>query len=270
MVDNVVRRLIVEPGSTFEYSQRDPDETLGWRKADAKRELITVVRRLDALQVKLAAEHRRALLIVLQAIDAGGKDGAIRAVFGPLNSAGVSVAGFKAPSGSEVDHDYLWRVHAVTPARGQISVWNRSHYEDVLVVRVRGLVPKKQWQRRYRHIREFERMLGDEGTTVVKINLHISREEQRLRLQERIDDPMKRWKFRMGDLDDRKLWPQFMRAYEAAFAETSVDDAPWYVVPGNRKWVRNLAVARIVLHHLEKMDPQLPPDDPAILGLHVQ
>jgi polyphosphate kinase 2 (PPK2 family) len=161
-------------------------------------------------------------------------------------------------------------VHPHTPAKGEIAVWNRSHYEDVLIVRVKSLVPKERWERRYRHIREFERMLSDEGTRIVKINLHISSGEQRDRLQARVDDPAKRWKFRLGDLEDRARWDEFMKAYEVAFSETSTDDAPWYVVPADRKWVRNLAVARILHAVLRDMDPQLPPDDPTVLGVHVE
>ena len=260
---------MVKPGSVFSLKRRVSDDTLGWEKESAKEEFAEVVAQIDALQVKLAAEHRRSLLVVLQTMDAGGKDSTIRNVFGPLNAIGVRVHGFKAPAGDELDHDYLWRVHAATPGKGEIAVWNRSHYEDVLVVRVKGFAPKEVWEKRYRHIREFERMLADEGTTIVKIHLQISNEEQRIRLQERIDDPAKRWKFRLGDLDDRVLWPDFMRAYEVAFNETSTDYAPWWVVPADRKWVRNLAVARIVLDALQEIDPQLPPDDPEIAGLTV-
>jgi PPK2 family polyphosphate:nucleotide phosphotransferase len=270
MADKVISRIVVQPGSRFSMKRRDPDETFGWDKDTAKSELADLHPQIVELQQRLAAEHRHSLLIVLQAMDACGKDGTIRAVFGALNPAGVKVASFKAPAGHELDHDYLWRVHAVTPARGEIGVWNRSHYEDVLVVRVRKLVPREQLERRYRHIREFERLLVDEGTRIVKINLNVSFEEQRLRLQDRIDDASERWKFRVGDLDDRKLWPEYMKAYEVAINETTTDDAPWYVVPGNRKWVRNLAVARILLHELKALDPRLPPDDPAIAGLIVE
>jgi PPK2 family polyphosphate:nucleotide phosphotransferase len=266
----VLEKMIVEPDSTLRYDRRDPDEHFGWERDDVAAELARVVADIDELQHKLAAEARQSLLVVLQAMDAGGKDGTIRSVFGPLNAAGVRVTAFKAPVGDELEHDYLWRIHAATPERGEIAVWNRSHYEDVLVVRVRDLVPEKRWKRRYRHIREFERLLTDEGTHIVKINLHISNEEQRERLQERIDDPHKRWKFRMGDLDDRKLWPAYMEAYEAAISETSTADAPWYVVPANHKWSRDLAAAYIVRDVLERMDPELPPDDPAIEGTIVE
>jgi PPK2 family polyphosphate:nucleotide phosphotransferase len=269
MADSLLDSLIIKPGSSFNYADRRPDGTFGWTKPEARDELAKVIEHIDELQQKLAAQRSQALIMVLQAIDAGGKDGTIRKVFGPLSAAGVQVSDFKAPVGAELDHDYLWRVHAVAPRKGEIGVWNRSHYEDVLAVRVRKLVPKRHWERRYRHIREFEQMLVDEGTAIVKINLHISNEEQRQRLQERIDDPLKRWKFRADDLEDRKLWPDYMRAFEDAFNETSTRDAPWYVVPANHKWVRDLAVARILRATLEKMDPQLPPVDPAILGVRV-
>ncbi|MCU1399597.1 MAG: hypothetical protein JWN62_2706 [Acidimicrobiales bacterium] len=265
-----LERLAVRPDDKrFAFKQRRSDHTFGWEREQAEQELSVLLVDIDRLQQRLAAEASRSLLVVLQAIDAAGKDGAVRSVFGPLNAAGVRVTSFRSPTGAELGHDFLWRVHAEAPAKGEISVWNRSHYEEVLIVRVKNLVPEEQWHRRYRHIREFERMLSEEGTHIVKINLHISNAEQRERLQARIDDPEKRWKFRLGDLDDRKLWPKYMKAYEAAMNETSTDAAPWYVVPGDHKWVRNLAVARIVHHALTQIDPQFPPDDPAILGLVV-
>jgi PPK2 family polyphosphate:nucleotide phosphotransferase len=198
------------------------------------------------------------VLLVLQAMDAAGKDGTIRHILSGLNPAGVNVAGFKAPAGPEAQHDYLWRVHQVCPPRGELVVFNRSHYEDVLVARVRNFVPPATWKKRYRHMREFERMLTDEGTTVVKCFLHVSKRTQAERLQQRIDDPEKRWKFRAGDLDDRKLWPDYQAAYEEAIAETSTSYAPWYVVPADRNWVRNLAVARLLLHVFEQLDPKVP------------
>jgi PPK2 family polyphosphate:nucleotide phosphotransferase len=261
--------MLVKPGSNSSVKRRRPDETFGWDKESAKVELASLHVRIDALQHKLAAQRTRGLLIVLQAMDACGKDGTIRSVFGAMNPAGVKVTSFKAPVGHEVDHDYLWRVHEVVPARGEIAVWNRSHYEDVLIVRVKNLAPREQWEKRYRHIREFERLLADEGTRIVKIHLNVSFEEQGVRLQKRIDDPHDRWKFRAGDLDDRKLWPEFMKAYDVALNETSTEFAPWYVVPANKKWVRNLAVAHILLSELQAIDPHLPPDDGSLAGLRV-
>ena len=266
MSDKVLPRLLVPPGTNFSFTHRDANEDFGWDKALAALETAELIAKIDALQFTLVAQNQQSLLVVLQAIDAAGKDGTVRNVFGPLSSAGVHVTSFKVPAGSELQHDYLWRVHARAPMRGEIGVWNRSHYEDVLIVRVKDLVPKQRWEKRYRHIREFERMLTDEGTHIVKINLHVSKDEQRIRLQSRVDDPNKRWKFRMGDLDDRKLWPQLMKAYEVAFSETSTENAPWYVVPADRKWVRDLCVARIVHDALVAMHPVLPPDDPTLAG----
>ncbi len=257
------------PGKGVRLARRDTAETFGWDKAGAQDELETARARLAELQHMLYAESQRSLLVVLQAMDAAGKDGVIRHVMTGFNPAGVRVTSFKVPAGPEAAHDYLWRVHAACPPVGHIGVFNRSHYEDVLVVRVRELVPEQRWRDRYHHIRAFERMLADEGTTIVKLFLHISEDEQRERLQARLDDPHDRWKFRAGDLDDRALWPAFMKAYEEAIDETTADHAPWYVVPADRKWVRNLAVARILLDTLEKMDPRLPPPEPGLDGLVV-
>ena len=257
------------PGAKVRLRSISTDDTFGWEKKSALKELEKVKARLDILQQRLFAEERRSMLLVLQAMDAAGKDGTIRSILSGLNPAGVSIAPFGVPGGPETEHDYLWRVHAQAPAKGRIVVFNRSHYEDVLVVRVKGFAPRPVWMRRYEHIREFEELLVDEGTTVVKCFLHVSKDVQRERLQERIDDPEKRWKFRMGDLDDRALWPQYQKAYEDALTRTSTDRAPWYVVPADRNWVRNLAVAKILLRHLEKIDPQLPAPEEDIEGVVV-
>jgi PPK2 family polyphosphate:nucleotide phosphotransferase len=195
---------------------------------------------------------------VLQALDTAGKDGVLRKVAGPLDSRGVNVASFKAPNSEELAHDYLWRVHQKTPRKGDITFFNRSHYEDVLVVRVLDLVPKEVWKRRYDHINGFERMLSDEGTRIIKFYLHISRAEQKRRLQERLDDPDKHWKFEAGDLKMRARWDDFMEAYEDVLERTSTDYAPWYVIPADHKWARDLAVARVLVEVLEEMDPQYP------------
>jgi PPK2 family polyphosphate:nucleotide phosphotransferase len=256
-------------GSSLDLKRHDPSETFGWQKQAAIAELPTVMAEVAGLQDRLFAERSRSLLVVLQAIDAGGKDGTIRTVFRSLNPAGVAVTAFAAPSSGELAHDYLWRLHAHTPHRGTIGVFNRSHYEDVLVVRVKELVPERVWRRRYRHIREFERMLGDEGTTVIKLFLNISKDEQRERLQDRIDDPTERWKFRAADLAERELWDDYQLAFGEALRETSTTDAPWYVVPGNRKWVRNLVVAKLLEHHLRTLDPQYPPAEPGVEQLIV-
>ena len=214
--------------------------------------------RLVELQEKLLAEEKRGVLVVLQAMDTAGKDGLLRKVVGPLDSRGVDVQSFKAPSREELAHDYLWRVHQRTPARGHMTFFNRSHYEDVLAVRVLGLQPKEVWEKRYRHMVEFERMLVDSGTQVVKIYLHISRAEQKRRLEERLTDPSKHWKFELGDLDSRAKWDDYMRAYEDAMERTSTDHAPWWIIPADHKWFRDFAVARILVELLEKMDPKYP------------
>jgi PPK2 family polyphosphate:nucleotide phosphotransferase len=260
----------VRVGSKLDLRRHDPRETFGWQKERGKAELRGEVSRMAELQKVLFAEGTRSVLVILQAMDAGGKDGTLREVLRGLNPAGVRVAAFGVPSEQELSRDFLWRVHKEVPSVGQIGVFNRSHYEDVLVVRVKKLAPREVWRKRFAHIRRFEQMLLDEGTTIVKLFLHVSNDEQRQRLQDRIDDPDERWKFRRGDLDDRELWPQYMRAYRDALVRTSTPEAPWYVVPGDRKWVRNLVVATILRHTLERMDPQYPPPpEPDIAGLAV-
>ena len=247
-----------------------PDETFGWRKETAKADFVTEMEAVSALQRRLFAEEKRAVLVVLQAMDAGGKDGTIRSVLTGVNPAGVDVNAFGVPSEEERSHDYLWRVHAHCPPKGIIGIFNRSHYEDVLVVRVKEFVPKRVWRRRYGHIRNFEKMLVDEGTEIIKIYLNVSLEEQRERLQDRVDDPDERWKFRLGDLDDRALWPEYRAAFTDAISETTRDHAPWYVVPADRKWVRNLVVAKILRHHLEQIDPVYPQPEDGIEGVVVR
>jgi PPK2 family polyphosphate:nucleotide phosphotransferase len=263
----VIDKLRVTPGDPAGLADRDTDDKLGLTKAAAQKRIVELTAKLDTLQSRFAAEATAGLLVVVQAMDAGGKDGTIRTALGGLNPQGVRVVSFKAPAGREATQDYLWRIHNVCPAKGEIAIFNRSHYEDVLVVRVHELVPEQRWRARYRHIREFERLLHDEGTTIVKFMLHISADEQRVRLQERIDDPTKRWKFRVGDLDDRKKWDEFQAAYEEALTETSTDEAPWYVIPADRNWARDVAVLQVLVHTLEKLDPQYPKADPAIVGL---
>jgi PPK2 family polyphosphate:nucleotide phosphotransferase len=256
-------------GSKLDLRDHDPSERFGWDNEAAKAAFTDVIAEVATLQDRLFAAEQHALLVVLQAMDAGGKDGTIRTVFRELNPAGVDVNSFGVPSDEERAHDYLWRVHQHTPPRGTIGVFNRSHYEDVLVVRVKGFAPEPVWKRRYRHIREFERMLTDEGTHVVKLFLNISKDEQRLRMQDRIDDPGERWKFRAGDLDDRARWDDYQAAFRDALRETSTAAAPWYVVPADHKWVRNLVVAKILRHHLRAIDPQYPPPEEGVDGLVV-
>lgn len=249
------------PGEAPKLGQRatrDP-ESVETDKSRAKTELLSACRgEIKRLQRRLYAEDARAVLLVLQGTDTSGKDGTIRHVLGGVTPSGTKVAAFKAPSSSELAHDFLWRVHAVCPERGQIGVFNRSHYEDVMAARVRGIVDEATWRSRFRHINEFERMLVDEGTSVVKCFLHLSRAEQGKRLQARLDDPEKRWKFRRADLEDRERWDAYELAYEEALHETSTPWAPWHVVPADRKWQRNLVVAQILVDTLRTMDPQIP------------
>ncbi len=253
----------VKPGDAPELAGRDPGAVPdGLEKPDGLERLTETVERIAALHTRLYAEGTSSVLLVLQGMDASGKDGTIRHVLTDLNPQGCRVESFREPSSTELAHDYLWRIHARCPARGELALFNRSHYEDVVAVRVRELVPRKVWERRYRQIRAFERMLVDEGTRVVKVFLHVSPEKQRERLQERVDNPEKRWKFQPGDLDDRALWDPYVEAYEDAIRETSTEAAPWYVVPADRNWLRNLSVAQILLHTLEQLDPQFP--EPAV------
>jgi len=217
------------------------------------------VERLTDLQDRLWAESKHAVLVVLQGIDAAGKDGTIRKVMTAFNPQGCVVSSFKVPTPEELAHDYLWRVHRRVPGKGEIGIFNRSHYEDVLVVRVHELVPREVWSQRYRQIREFERLLTETGTTIVKLFLYIDREEQRQRFQERYDDPRKRWKFSLGDLEERKRWEDYVQAYQDALSETSSDEAPWYVIPANRNWFRNLAVAAVLAETIDELRPAYPP-----------
>jgi PPK2 family polyphosphate:nucleotide phosphotransferase len=250
--------LIITPGKPAHLAKRDPRETFGLDKDDAPKALEKLTEKLVDLQTRLAAEAGQALLVVLQGLDASGKDGTIRHVFSGVNPQGCSVVSFGAPERSELAHDYLWRVHHVVPRKGQIGIFNRSHYEDVLVVRVESLVPEKRWRARYAHIRDFERMLVDEGTTIVKIFLDVSADEQLARFTERVEVPEKQWKFRTADLEVHKKYDVYREAYEEALTETSTDHAPWYAVPADRNWLRNLAVSKILVETLEKMDPKYP------------
>jgi PPK2 family polyphosphate:nucleotide phosphotransferase len=256
-------------GSDVDLSDHHPRDTLGWDKEPAKAALAAEQAVLRDLHQRLHAERDAALLVVLQGVDAGGKGGAVRSVLTGMNPTYVRVWAFGVPSEEERRHDFLWRIHDHCPALGEIAVFDRSHYEDVLVVRVRELAPASRWRPRYEHIRNFERMLHDEGTHVVKLFLNVSPERQQERLQDRLDSPDERWKFRLGDLEDRALWHEYQRAFRDAIRETDTDEAPWYVVPGDRKWVRNLAVARLLRAHLERIDPSFPPGDPELDGVVV-
>lgn len=261
--------FLVPPGTAvdldhFPTNAKDPEG-----KDDAVAELAELITELQDLQEMLWAQHEHRVLVILQARDAGGKDGTIRKVFSELNPQSVKVTSFKQPTEPELDHDYLWRVHTHVPGNGELMVFNRSHYEDVLVVRVRDLVPKARWKKRYRQIREFERMLVEEGTTIVKFHLHISKDEQRARLQARVDDPKKHWKFAPADVAEREHWDSYRTAYEEMLEKTSTDVAPWYVIPSDHKWFRSLEVARIMVHTLRGLGLEYPPADPDLAGVVV-
>lgn len=262
----------IPPDTPVSLDDHDPGDTrfFAGDKDDGRRLLDDLNDRLEALQELLYAEGRHKLLVVLQATDTGGKDGVIRHVFDGVNPQGVKVASFKRPTPLELAHDYLWRIHRHTPGNGEIVIFNRSHYEDVLVVRVHGLVAEDVWSRRYRHINEFERMLAEEGTTILKFFLHISKEEQRERLQARLDDPGKHWKFSLGDLDERRRWDEYQAAFEAMLSTTSTPWAPWFVVPSDRKWYRNLVVARTMVDTLEELGMAYPPPQDDLTGVVVE
>jgi PPK2 family polyphosphate:nucleotide phosphotransferase len=249
----------VAPGQPLRLADIDPDNSKPFKdKEHAKKRVEELLEQLSDLQENLYAEHRQSLLLVFQAIDTGGKDGAIRKLLTGLNPAGVQVASFKAPSKEELNHDFLWRIHAQTPGKGHIGVFNRSHYEDVLVTRVHNLIGPEVWLPRYQDINNFEQLLTRDGTRVIKFFLHISKEEQAERLQARLDDPAKRWKFEPDDLKERKLWDKYQEAFQDALSACSTPDAPWYVIPANKKWARDLAIAEIVVAALTEMNPQPP------------
>jgi PPK2 family polyphosphate:nucleotide phosphotransferase len=263
--------LRVEPGQPAGLDRRDPRDRLGFADKEAGRErLRELVARLALLSNRLWAESSRSVLLILQGLDASGKDGTVRRVLTGVNTQGCRIVSFKRPAGAELAHDYLWRIHAACPEHGEIGIFNRSHYEDVVAVRVRGLASEQVWSRRPQHIREFERLLADEGTAIRKVYLHISFEEQGKRLQARLDNAEKVWKFRREDLDDRARWHEYIEAYEDVVSETSTEWAPWHVVPADRKWVRNVAVAHLLVDLLERLDPEIPPPDPALAGLRVE
>lgn len=255
----------VKPGDKADVRKRPTRYEGPIDKDEGREEFEKLSERMVELQEKLYAEGKRSLLVVLQAMDAAGKDSTVRHVFGPINPAGCRVTSFKAPSKEELGHDYLWRIHQHTPTDGNIAVFNRSHYEDVLIVRVKNFAPEKVWKRRYDHINAFEKRLVDEGTAVLKFMIHISKDYQKERLQRRLDRPDKHWKFNPEDLTERARWDDYMEAFNDALSKCSTKDAPWYVVPAERRWFRNLLIARVVVDTLEKMDPQMPePDfDPA-------
>jgi PPK2 family polyphosphate:nucleotide phosphotransferase len=267
----LIDQLRVAPGAGPGLNRRDPTDRLGLAgKKEARVALEPLLAELDALHDRLWAEATRSVLLVLQGIDTAGKDGAIRKVLTSIDPQGLRIAAFKAPSENELAHDYLWRIHAQCPPRGQLGVFNRSHYEDVVAALLAGVIEQERCERRYRHLREFERMLVDEGTFPVKVFLHISRDEQRERLQARLDDPEKRWKFRKGDLGVRARWDEYHAACERAIAETSTEWAPWYVVPADHKWVRDVAVATILVETVRDLEPRFPPAEAGLDDLVVE
>jgi len=250
----------VKPKSKFSLSNYDTQDK-GARKGSKEQaiaELENIATEINALQDILYAQNKHKVLLVLQGMDASGKDGTVEHVFSECDPLGIRLASFKAPSSDELAHDYLWRVHAQVPRAGEIVIFNRSHYEDVLIVKVHDWIDNAECKRRFAQINDFERLLAETGTTIIKCYLHISKEEQKVRMQKRIDDPTKTWKFNPNDLKERALWPQYMKAYENAIAATSTDYAPWYVVPADNKTNRNLLISKILLTHLKKLKLRYP------------
>jgi PPK2 family polyphosphate:nucleotide phosphotransferase len=255
-----MKKYRVKPGSRVHSDSVNPDDKGPFdKKDDALEETEHCIQKLDLLQERLYAEGKRGLLIVLQAIDTGGKDGTIRHVMKGINPQGCRVTSFKVPTPKERAHDFLWRVHQHVPAKGFIGVFNRSHYEDVLVTRVHDLISDQEAEKRFQEINDFERILVRNGTTVLKFYLAISKDEQRRRLQARLDDPHKRWKFSQSDLTERRYWDRYPKAYAEAISATSTKHAPWHLIPANHEWYRNYLVAKIIVATLKKMDPQYPP-----------
>jgi PPK2 family polyphosphate:nucleotide phosphotransferase len=255
------KRYRVTPGTTLKLSKLEADDRelyLGEGKDDALEAFDSLRVELQNLQKRLYAQHKHRVLVVIQAMDTGGKDGCVKHVFSRVDPQGINVRAFKKPTEEELAHDFLWRIHPHVPGNGQITVFNRSHYEDILAVRVKKLMPDPVWKRRYRHIIEFERMLAEEGTTIVKLFLHISKDEQKRRLEARLANPVKHWKFNPEDLADRERWDDFMGTYEDLISRTSTVHAPWHVIPADRKWYRNLCVARIMVDTLRGLKMEFP------------
>lgn len=271
MATNFSKELMVKPGTKVRLAKYDPEETLGWEKNHKmKASLARTLEKLDALQYLLYAERKRALLIVLQGLDAAGKDGTIRHVMTGCNPQGCRVTPFKKPSAEESAHDFLWRVHKAIPAYGDIGIFNRSHYEDILIVRVHDLVPKDVWSHRYEQINRFEAALHDNNVKIVKFFLHIGKDEQKKRFEQRIDDKNRQWKISEDDFVERKYWDNYTAAYEDALTKCSTPEAPWYIVPANKKWFRNLAVSHIIVETLEAMRMKFPPPSVDVKKLKLQ
>ena len=253
------KRFAVVSRKRLRLHDFDPDDTAGFDKGDeADACLQKNISRMEDLQYRLYAEGRRALLIVLQGMDASGKDGTVRHVMSGLNPEGCRVTSFKVPSAEEAGHDFLWRIHKAMPARGEIGIFNRSHYEDMLVVRVHHLAPRHVWSARYDQINAFEKLMSDNGVTILKFFLHISKAEQKQRLEARLDDTTRNWKISPADFKERRLWGDYVKAYEAVLNRCNSSTAPWFVIPSNKKWFRNLAVSQIIVETLERMNPKFP------------
>jgi PPK2 family polyphosphate:nucleotide phosphotransferase len=255
-----VKSYRVQPGSSVNLKKWDPEDRSGFKgsKVRGEAKVLQLTTRLETLQEMLYAEHKHKVLIVLQGMDSSGKDGVIQKVFEGINPQGVEVVNFKQPTPIELDHDYLWRAHQRVPAKGEITIFNRSYYEDVLAVRVHNLVPAKVWQRRYTQINNFESILAEEGLTIIKFFLHIDPAEQKERLQARLDEPNKRWKFNPLDLKERKLWADYTKAFERVLSKTSTTYAPWYIVPANSKWYRDLVIASVLVETLSGLKMRYP------------
>lgn len=255
-----MNRYLIKPNNKVNLKDWDSAETTqaGSGKKNAEELILELNKELEYLQELLYAEDKHKILIILQGMDTSGKDGAIRHVFNGVNPQGVRVASFKVPTTEELAHDYLWRVHKQTPGRGMITIFNRSHYEDVLIVRVHKLVPQKVWKKRYQHINDFERLLAEEGTTILKFFLHISKDEQKKRLQARLNDSTKLWKFNPGDVKERARWQDYIEAYQDVLSKTSTPWAPWFVVPSDKKWYRNLVIASTIVEKLRSLEMSFP------------
>jgi PPK2 family polyphosphate:nucleotide phosphotransferase len=252
--------MLVKPGTKVSLKDYDPDDTGGYKSAeDVDDEIKSLLEELNTLQYLLYAQNKHALLVVLQGMDTSGKDGTIRKVMGGLTPLGVEMKAFKAPHEEELAHDFLWRIHHAVPRRGYIGIFNRSHYEDVLVVRVHDLVPAKVWKARYEQINQFERILAENDVVILKFFLHISKKEQKRRLQGRLNDPTRYWKFSLKDVEERKYWSDYREAYEAALTRCSTEWAPWHIVPADHKWYRNLVVAKAMVKALRELDMHYPP-----------
>ena len=267
-----MRDYVVKPGAQVKLSDWDPNDTGKFQgnKQQARAETKKLNETLQSLQEVLYAEHKHKILILLQVMDTSGKDGAIKHVFEGANPQGVRVANFKEPTQEEKDHDYLWRVHKQVPAQGEIVIFNRSHYEEVLIARVHELAPRQVWEKRFDQINAFESLLAETGTTLLKFYLHIDKDEQKKRLQARLDDPIKRWKFHRGDLKDRKLWPEYVKAYEDVLNKTSMEAAPWIIVPANHKWYRDWAISKFLIERLEQLGMKYPEPQEPLEGIRIE